>query len=143
MKDNMSNIVFEMICLSNEIRYYVRRLSKKLGVTVNEFLVLNVMGLSNCQSEEEIRDKLYIGHNIFLRAMERLIEKGYVIYRDDSVFKLSEKGKSVLKDMTQETTDFFEYILTEEDKKNEELLRELSQKISDINIIGKDDHFLN
>lgn len=143
MKDNMSNIVFEMICLSNEIRYYVRRLSKKLGVTVNEFLVLNVMGLSNCQSEEEIRDKLYIGHNIFLRAMERLIEKGYVIYKGDSVFKLSEKGRSVLKDMTQETTDFFEYILTEEDKKNEELLRELSQKISDINIIGKDDHFLN
>lgn len=143
MKDNMSKIVFEMICLSNEIRYYVRRLSKKLGVTVNEFLVLNVMGLSNCQSEDEIRDKLYIGHNIFLKAMDKLIEKDYVVYRGPSTFKLSEKGQGVLKDMTRETTDFFEYILTEEDKRNEELLKELSQKISDINILGKEDHLLN
>ncbi len=143
MKDNMSKIVFEMICLSNEIRHYVRRLSKKLGVTVNEFLVLNVMGLSNCQREDEIRDKLYIGHNIFLKAMDKLIEKEYVVCRGSSTFKLSDKGRGVLKEMTRETTDFFEYILTEEDKKNEELLRELSQKISDINVLGKGDHLIN
>ncbi len=139
----MSKIVFEMICLSNEIRYYVRKLSKKLGVTVNEFLILNTMGISNCKTEEEIRTRLYIGHNVFLTTIEKLLEKEYIVYEGNYDFKLSEKGTNVLKEMSKETTDFFEYILTEEENKNEEIIRELSQKISDINDIGKKDQLLN
>lgn len=139
----MSKIVFEMICLSNEIRYYVRRLSKKLGVTVNEFLVLNVIGLSQCNNEAEIKEKLYINHTTFVKAMEKLVGKDYVIHMGKDSFKLSEKGKNVLDEMTTETTEFFEFILTEEDKKNEELIRELNQKISDINIVGDEEYLIN
>lgn len=142
MNGNMSKVVFEMICLSNEIRYYVRRLSKKLGVTVNEFLVLNIMGISNCKTEKEIRTKLYIGHTLFLKTIEKLLEKEYVVYQGNDDFGLSKSGKKVLKEMSKETTDFFEYILAEEDK-SEELIRELSQKISDINVIEKEDQYLN
>ena len=142
MNGNMSKVVFEMICLSNEIRYYVRRLSKKLGITVNEFLVLNIMGISNCRTEKEIRSKLYIGHSLFLKTIEKLLEKEYIVYQGNDNFGLSKSGKKVLKEMSEETTDFFEYILTEEDK-SEELIRDLSQKISDINVIGKEDQYLN
>lgn len=142
MNGNMSKVVFEMICLSNEIRYYVRRLSKKLGVTVNEFLVLNIMGISNCKTEKEIRTKLYIGHSLFLKTIEKLLEKEYIVYQGNDDFVLSKSGKKVLKEMSKETTDFFEYILAEEDK-SEELIRELSQKISDINVVGKEDQYLN
>lgn len=139
----MSKIVFEMICLSNEIRYYVRRLSKKLGVTVNEFLVLNVIGVSHCNNETDIKEKLYINHTTFVKAIEKLIGKEYVVHRGKGSFRLSPKGRQVLDEMTHETTEFFEFILTEEDKKNEELIRELNQKISDINIVGNEEHLLN
>ena len=143
MKSNMSKVVFEMICLSNEIRYYVRRLSKKLGVTVNEFLVLNVIGLSRCNNEAEIRKKLYINHTTFIKAIEKLLEKEYVNLVGKRNFMLSKKGRSVLDEMTRETTDFFEFIFTEEDRKNEEIIRELNQKITDINIVGDEEHLLN
>lgn len=93
MNENMSKVVFEMICLSNEIRYYVRRLSKKLGVTVNEFLVLNIMGISNCKTEEEIRTKLYIGHSVFLKTVEKLLEKEYIVYQGNNDFGLSKMVK--------------------------------------------------
>lgn len=143
MRENMSKIIFEMICLSNEIRHYVRRLSKKLGVTVNEFLVLNIMGLSDCKTEHEIRTKLYLGHAVFIKTIEKLLEKDYIIYQGNGDFIVSENGKKVLKEMSKETNDFFEYILAEEENKNEELIRELSQKISDVNIIGDEDQLLN
>ena len=138
----MSKVIFEMICLSNEIRYYVRQLSKKLGITVNEFLILNILGFSKCKTEKEIRKKLYIGNSVFLNTIERLVEKEYIIVKDSSL-KLSKRGLEVLNEMTAETKGFFEYILTEEDKENEELIKELNQKISNVNFVGNKRELLN
>ena len=143
IEDKTSEIIFEMICLSNEIRYYVRRLAKKLGITVNEFLVLNVIGLSECYREEEIRNKLYINQSTFIKVMDKLYGKGYIEVLEGSFFKLTPKGEKSLKKVSKESSEFFDYLLKEEERQTEGLIGDLNRKISEINIMGKKEHLIN